>query len=131
MAAWHKVQFNLIFPAGLEKLIPTPIQQAVKEAKQTQYELGMGMPTGLFPCPDDIVITEIDAIYMLSGATAIPVAAGGLGSAQGAVTLVIKGAEEEVKKAFDAAESCKGASLPDLRLGHCQDCPVPDCKFPR
>jgi hypothetical protein len=45
----------------------------------------------------------------LSGATAVPVIGGGLGNPQGAVTLIRKGNEEEVKKAFEVAELCKGA----------------------
>jgi hypothetical protein len=67
---------------------------------------------------------------MLSGATAIPIAAGGLGGAEGAVTLVIKGKADEVKKALDFVEQSKGARFPNLRLCNCEDCTVPNCGFP-
>jgi hypothetical protein len=130
-SAWRKMNFNMIFPAGLEKLIPTPIAVAAKEAKQARYDYGMGMPTGLFPCPGGRVISEVDAVGMLSGAAAVPVAAGGLGGAEGAVTLIIKGTVRQVKKAISHVEACKGARLPEVRLSHCADCAVPHCRFPR
>ncbi len=131
VSAWRKTNFNMIFPAGLEKLIPTPVAVAAREAKQALYDYGMGMPTGLFPCPGGRVISEIDAVGILSGATAVPVAAGGLGGAEGAVTLIIRGTARQVKKTIAYVEACKGARLPELRLSHCADCPVPHCRFPR
>lgn len=130
LSAWRKKRFSIIYPAGLEKLIPTPIDTAVKEAKPAKYDYAMGLPTGLFPCPKGKTVTEIDAIAMLSGATAIPIAAGGLGGAEGAITLVIKGNDEQVKKAIDYIEQSKGAHLPQLRLCNCTDCSVPHCRFP-
>lgn len=130
LSAWRKKKFNLIYPVGLEKLIPIPISQATKEGKQAQYEYGMGLPTGLFPCSDGKTVTELDSIEILSGATAVPMAAGGLGGAEGAITLIIKGTNEQVKKAIDYVEQSKGAKLPQLRLSNCNDCTVPHCRFP-
>jgi hypothetical protein len=129
LSAWRKKKFNLIYPVGLEKLIPIPIIQATKEGKQAQYEYGMGMPAGLYPCPGGKTVTELDAIEILSGATAVPMAAGGLGGAEGAITLIIKGTRGQVKKAIDFVEQSKGARLPQLRLSNCNDCSVP-CRFP-
>jgi hypothetical protein len=130
LSSWRKKRFNLIYPVGLEKLIPIPIRQATKEAKQAKYEYGMGLPTGLFPCQDGKTVTELDAIKILSGATAVPIAAGGLGGAEGAITLIIKGTNEQVKKVIDYVEQSKGAKLPQLRLSNCNDCTVPHCRFP-
>jgi hypothetical protein len=129
-AARKKRHFTIIYPAGLEKLIPLPVKEAAKEAKFTQLEYGMGMPVGLFPCPTGITVTEVQAIEILSGATAIPIASGGLGGAEGAITLVLKGKGSEVKKALSFIEQSKGARFPDLRLCNCNDCPVPNCRFP-
>ena len=128
--ARRKRNFTIVYPAGLEKLIPIPVKQAAKEAKLTRYESGMGMPVGLFPCPSGVTVNEVRAIEILSGASAIPVASGGLGGAEGAITLVLKGKGDEVKKALDFVEQSKGARLPDLRLCNCNDCPVPNCRFP-
>lgn len=131
LAASRKKKFTMVYPVGLEKFVPTPVQQAAREAKQAKYEYAMGLPAGLFPCPSEgsITITEVRAIEILSGATAIPVAAGGLGGAEGAITLVIKGEKDQVNKAIGFVEQSKGAVLPQLRLTNCRDCPVPDCRF--
>ena len=130
LAAWKKKKFTLIFPAGLEKLIPIPVRQAALEAKQAEYEYGMGLPAGLFAYPAGKSITEIDAVKILSGAVAVPVASGGLGGAEGAVTLIIKGSNKQVKDAIKLIEQSKGAKLPPLRLSNCSDCSVPHCRFP-
>ena len=130
LSAWKKKKFSLIFPAGLEKLIPIPVRQAAMEAKQTKYEYGMGLPAGLFAYPDGRSITEIDAVKILSGADAIPIASGGLGGAEGAATLIIKGKNKQVRDALEFIEQSKGAKLPALRLSNCSDCSVPHCRFP-
>ena len=131
---WRKNPFHLVFPVGLEKLIPTPVGVAAREAKLTKYDYAMGLATGLLPCPNGenvSVITEIEAIKILSGAAAVPVAAGGLGGAEGAITLILKGNAEQVKKAIKLVEQSKGAKLPDLRLGiNCKECPSAHCQFP-
>lgn len=129
-SAWKKKRFNLVFPVGLEKLIPVSIHEAAMEAKQSKYEYGMGLPAGLFPCPKGTTITEVDAIKALSGATAIPIASGGLGGAEGATTLIIKGTKRQVERAIKFVEQSKGAKMPSLRLSNCHGCPVPHCRFP-
>ena len=129
-AARRKRGFTIIYPAGLEKLIPISVKEAAKEAKLARYESGMGMPVGLYPCPTGVTVTEVRAIEILSGASAIPIASGGLGGAEGAITLVLKGKADEVKKALDFVEQSKGARRPDLRLCNCNACPVPNCRFP-
>jgi hypothetical protein len=130
LSAWKKKKFALIFPAGLEKLIPIPVRQAALEAKQSKYEYGMGLPAGLFAYPAGKSITEIDAVKILSGAVAVPIASGGLGGAEGATTLIIKGSKKQVNDAVKFIERSKGAKLPSLRLSNCSDCSVPHCRFP-
>jgi hypothetical protein len=130
MAARRKRSFTLIFAAGLEKLIPIPMHEAAIEAKRIGCDYAMGMVVGLIPCKGGRKVTEIDAIEILSGSTAIPIAGGGLGGAEGAITLVIKGKEGQVRKAIDYAEQSKGAKLPQFRLRSCYDCPNINCKFP-
>jgi hypothetical protein len=130
LSAWKKKKFNLVFPAGLEKLIPISIRQAALEAKQAKYEYGMGLPAGLYPFPGGKAITEIEAVNILSGAVAVPIASGGLGGAEGATTLIIKGTDTQVRKAIKFIEQSKGAKLPALRLANCNGCPVPHCRFP-
>jgi hypothetical protein len=130
LSAWRKQAFHLVFPVGLEKMIPVPIKEASKEARQMQYDYAMGLACGLLPLPEGNSVTETDAIRLLSGATAIPIAAGGLGGAEGAITFVLKGSDEQVQKALGFVERSKGARLPQLRLPNCFNCQPMPCRFP-
>ena len=125
-----KRPFHLIFPVGLEKLIPLPVQQVSKEAKRAGCDYAMGAAVGLFACADGQSVTEIDAIRLLSGAEAIPIGAGGLSGAEGAIYLVIRGEDEQVRKAIAFVEQCKGAKIPQVRQFNCSDCPNTMCAFP-
>jgi hypothetical protein len=131
MKAQQRKQFKVIFPAGLEKLVPFPLNEVAREAKKSKYDYGMGIPCGLLPC-QGVVVTELKAIEMLSGAKAIPIAAGGLGGAEGAITLVIKGSKAQVTKAIENIEDSKGAILPPIRIPSCYSCPNAGsmCRFP-
>jgi hypothetical protein len=129
-SAHKRKGFSMIYPVGLEKLIPLSVQEAAREAKRTKCSYGMGMPVGLYPCPAGTTVNEVRAIEMLSGARAIPIASGGLGGAEGGLTLMIKGQGDQVRSALEFVEQSKGARLPQLRLCNCEDCPVPDCRFP-
>ena len=73
LSSWRKKSFHLVFPVGLEKMIPVPISEASKEARQLKYDYSMGLSCGLLPLPKGEIITEIDAIRILSGATAVPI----------------------------------------------------------
>ena len=121
-AALRQKGFKVIFPVGLEKLIPIPIKEATKEALRLQTDYSMGLPCGLIPIDYGIVVTEVDAIKILSGATAVPISAGGLGGAEGAITLVMKGETEQVSEAIKYSEEVKGATLPEIRLRSCAEC---------
>ena len=89
----------------------------------------MGMPCGMIPIPASLgqKLDEIDAVRILSGTEATPIAAGGLGGAGGAVVLVINGTKAQVNRAVDAVESVKGTRLPPLDLLQCDRCPNPQC----
>lgn len=128
-AASKRKGFSLIFPVGLEKLIPVPIREAAKAALKGSYEYAMGLPCALFPV-QGITVTELKAVEILSGAAAVPIAAGGLGGAEGAITLVLDGEKEQVTKALDYIEQSKGARLPQVHTYNCHQCPNKACRFP-
>lgn len=129
MAAQKRIGFSIILPIGLEKLIPVTIAQAAKAARRADFEYGMGMPCGLYPARGK-TITELQAIEILSGAKAVPNAAGGLGGAEGAIVLAIEGDKKQVTKAIEYVEQSKGARLPQARALPCHLCTVQDCHFP-
>lgn len=122
--------FKVVFPVGLEKLIPIPMKQAAEEAAlRNLLDYSMGMPCALLPC-EGMVVTEPRAIELLSGATAIPISAGGLGGAEGAITMVIKGDEGQVTKAISYIEGVKGAKLPrEVRESDCNNCDQELCSL--
>jgi len=129
LAAQKRKGFNVILPVGLEKLIPVNIAEAAKAARRKDFEYGMGMPCGLFPATG-MTITELEAVEILSGAKAIPNAAGGLGGAEGAIVLAIEGDKEQVTNAIEYVEQSKGAKLPQAHALDCDQCTVRDCRFP-
>jgi hypothetical protein len=130
LTAQRKKSFNIIWVAGLEKLIPTPIDEAMKALRRPNIEYAMGMAVGMVPVKGGTVISEPDAFRILAGCTAIPVAGGGIGGAEGSVTLILEGEEGAVRTAIQYAEQSKGAKLPQFRVRSCTGCPNADCQFP-
>ncbi len=130
LAAQKKRSFNIIWVAGLEKLIPTPISEAMKALRRSDVEYAMGMVVGMIPVRGGTVISEPEAFRILAGCRAIPVAGGGIGGAEGSITLVLEGTEDAVRTAVGYAEQSKGAKLPQFRTRSCRGCPNADCQFP-
>ncbi len=123
----REVGFKTIFPVGLEKMIPTPIAEAAKEVEPSAVlDYSMGRHVGLLTA-DGIVITEPKAIDILTGARAVPISAGGLAGAEGAITMVVSGIDEQVTKAINYIEGVKGTKLPELRLRECKNCTRVGC----
>ncbi|MEM3018142.1 MAG: hypothetical protein QXO25_04615 [Candidatus Bathyarchaeia archaeon] len=119
---------TIVIPVGLEKMIPTPIFKAATEAGSQRMDYSMGMPVGLLPLSGNVV-DEVKAIRTLTGAEAIPIGAGGVSGAEGAVTLVIKGPDSQVKKALQIANSVKGTQEPATQPPECRDCRYPRCSL--
>jgi hypothetical protein len=128
LAASRQKGFSMILPSGLEKLIPTPISKAAKAASREKMDMAMGIPVGLLPV-SGTVVTEIEAIHLLSGAEATVIAAGGMGGAEGSISLVIQGPDEKVSQAFQMMKEVKGATLPEIRPTDCSICFFPTCHF--
>jgi len=132
MAASRRRGFTVLCPVGLEKLIPVSVSEAARIANRKGYSYSMGMPCSLLPVDGGRVevVTEPRAVEMLSGARAVPIAAGGLGGAEGAITLAVEGEEAQIARVVAFAEAAKGARLPALRVNSCLDCPTTWCAFP-
>jgi hypothetical protein len=71
----------------------------------------------------------MQAFRILAGVDATPIGAGGVGGAEGAVTLVINGPEPQVKKSLDIAKSVKGTEEPIVKAPECVDCKYPNCSL--
>jgi hypothetical protein len=130
LAAQKEKGFTIIYPAGLEKLIPISIEEAVEAAKyRLTLSYSMGGRCSLLQC-EGKVVTELKAIEILTGATAIPISAGGVDGAEGAITLVISGEANQIKKAIDYIEDVKGAKISrQFRQTDCTKCNDQHCSL--
>lgn len=93
---------NLIIPVGLEKLIYEDINELHRLASAEDSE-----GPNLWPLTGTIV-TEIEALKILTGVEATLLAAGGIAGAEGAVRLLLEGTDEEVEATVKLVESIKG-----------------------
>ena len=128
LAFQKKKRFQIIYLAGLEKLIPGSIKDVAKETGRPKTADALGSPCGLLPIKADPV-TEVQALKILAGVDAIPIAAGGVGGAEGSCMLVLKGDERLVKNAMQLVKKLKGTSLPEVILPNCRTCHYPGCYF--
>ena len=98
-------KLRLVIPIGLEK----EIVDDINECSAMIQELGppAGHVPALFPVQGDI-ITEIEALEILSGAVVRQIGAGGVAGAEGAIWLMALGTEEQVSQAKEIIESMHG-----------------------
>lgn len=98
---------QVVIPVGLEKSIPVSVLVGSKEISTDKIDLATGIPCELIPM-FGTVITEVEALRLLAEVEAIPIAAGGIGGAEGNLVLLIKGTEIQVQKAVSIVEKIKG-----------------------
>jgi len=106
---------QLIMPVGLEKMIPSVIEAALHSGIY-HFKYSTGWPAKIMPVTTGKVVTEIQALAVLTGVRAYHLASGGVGGSEGAVVLAIEGDEDRIVKAFDLVKSIKGeppVTLPD------------------
>jgi hypothetical protein len=116
-----------IYPVGLEKLVPS-VEEAARYGGKLMLGRTIGCRVGMACVADGRVVTEIEAIDSLFGLKAIHYASGGWGGAEGSVTLIVEGEEENVNLCLDLIEQIKGEpSLPGIKPA-CKTCGAP-CSF--
>lgn len=120
---------SLLIPMTLNKTIPVPIEQAMKACNENREQVdgrSMGMMVKVLPLPGQ-VFTEIDAIKILTGALAIPIA---MGTVQGdaAVTMILDGPNRSVEAAWRLVLEIKGESPIETKKMLCIDC-TQNCPF--
>lgn len=98
---------TVIIPVGLEKSIPVSVLVGSKELSADKVDWATGVPCGLIPIFGKVV-TEVEALKALTEVEAIPIAAGGIGGAEGSVVLLVKGTEGEVQKVISVVKNIKG-----------------------
>ena len=98
---------HLIVPVGLEKLIPS-VAQAARGAGIFRFKYSTGLPVGLVPISNALVVTEVQAFQLLTGVEAVPFAAGGIAGSEGTVVLSLEGKVAQIEKALSLVKSVKG-----------------------
>ncbi|WXG46436.1 MAG: hypothetical protein WED05_07195 [Candidatus Atabeyarchaeum deiterrae] len=112
-SAWKALNergLNLVVPVGLEKTIPYSLTDLSKklEAGRVNASKQMGLPVFRIMILPGEVVTEVDSFRILANVEATPIASGGIGGAEGAITLMLEGKQENVAKAWEIATKVKG-----------------------
>jgi len=105
---------DLVIPISLGKLVQTSILDLARELGSGRIDLAMGLPAGMQPLVGEVV-TEVEALEILFGVSALHVASGGVGRGAGSVSLLLDGPEEGVRAAFTLATSLVAEEDPPLR----------------
>ncbi len=96
---------HLVIPVGLEKLVAEDLTDMTMKMREPIESLtilpSMWLLTGE-------IVTELEAIKLLTGATAFQSSAGGINGAEGGVWLVFRGTRDQVKKALELVKSIQG-----------------------
>ena len=108
---------HLLIPVGLEKLVAGDIVDLTMKMREPVESLRVPGPSST-PFPGHIIpsqwliageiVTELEAIKILTGATAFQASAGGVSGAEGGVWLVFRGTEDQVRKAVELTKSIQG-----------------------
>ena len=101
---------KIIIAAGLEKLIPGKLDDAIRAAGRKSIYISFGMAVGLIPIKGEI-IDERKALEILAQVKATVIGMGGIFGAEGSTTLVVEGEKEEVQKILEITQSIKGAQV--------------------
>jgi hypothetical protein len=112
---------QLVTPVGLEKLIPS-VKQSISLCGQERLDYVQGKKVGMIPLSNAKIVTEVEALKILTGVDAYHVASGGVSGSEGSVTIVAEGNKEHVKKAIELVESFKGETPLNFRKGICEIC---------
>jgi len=109
---------HLVIPVGLEKVVAGDVVDLTLKMREPVQLLPppSGKSTNRFPghlVPSQWlltgeIVTELEAINILTGATAFQCSAGGVSGAEGGVWLVFRGNRDQVKKALELTGSIQG-----------------------
>ncbi|HNZ17666.1 MAG TPA: hypothetical protein PKK44_05025 [Candidatus Hydrogenedentes bacterium] len=96
---------HLVIPIGLEKQVQGDVIDIANKMREPVESLNnipsMFLVTGH-------ILTEIEALELLTGASVFQAAAGGIAGAEGSSRLICRGTREQVEKALATAESIQG-----------------------
>lgn len=92
---------HMIIPVGLEKSVLGSVFSNARELGIQRVDYSSGMPVGLIPVSGKVV-TEIQALQILSKVEVFHVASGGISGGEGSVTLLVRGEDQEIERVVSA-----------------------------
>jgi hypothetical protein len=96
---------HLVIPVGLEKHVAGNVVEIVRKMREPVKSLNW-VPT-MFLLTGDVV-TELEALKLLTGVSVFQAAAGGIGGAEGSVRIVCRGPREKVEAVLRLADQIQG-----------------------
>ena len=99
---------HFIVPVGLEKLVLSVPEAAARKTGILRFKYALGLRVGLVPVIGATVVTEIQALRVLTGATATHIGSGGIDGSEGSVVLSLEGSDDVVSRTLALIKSIKG-----------------------
>lgn len=122
--SWGYITANgitTVIAAGLEKLVPISLADVALKTGRENVDRSLGMACGMMVVAG-IIITEMEALKLLVGVDAYPVAGGGIDGGEGSKVFVLEGDEESIGAAYDLVCSVKGEPALKTRVQKCDQC---------
>lgn len=126
LSNWYGEGINVMIPAGYEKLVPGNINDIIKKTGRLKKKYSFGMAVGLVPLIGEI-ITEVSGIERLAKVKGTVISAGGIGEAQGSITMDISGESDELDKIYEIILKTKRMKKDDYNISECKS-PNEYCK---
>jgi hypothetical protein len=109
---------HLVIPVGLEKLVAGDVVDLTLKMREPMESLPAPSKRSSALFPGHIlpsmwlltgeIVTELEAINILTGATAFQSSAGGVSGAEGSCWIVFRGTRDQVKKAMELVNAIQG-----------------------
>jgi hypothetical protein len=106
LSFWYSEGVPMLIPVGIEKMIPGNLDEIISRTGRRGKDLSWGMAVGLLPLKGEI-ITEIEAVRLLTGVECQAIGAGGLFEAQGSVTLEAWGEDIKIDNLIEIIKKIK------------------------
>jgi hypothetical protein len=97
---------HFVIAGGIEKLVPGSLADKAPSVGG-RFKYSAGMPSGMILVKGQL-ITEVEAIKILTDTDAVPIAAGGINGAEGCHTFIVTGSIDNVDRAWELFKSIKG-----------------------
>ncbi len=112
---------QLIVPVGLEKLVSS-VPKAARHLGQETLHYHSGLKVGMLTITNGIVVTELQALRILSDVTAVHVGGGGVNGSEGTVVIAVEGEKAELDRIIELYEAIKGEPPLETQKAWCFNC---------